>query len=83
MTEENRKGFEELMFTPDGNLGALKIKIEDIRIVAVEHPFKGIALLATLSTGRSFGQVEKYVKYKPTKEEIYDTYQSQYCQYRN
>jgi len=71
MTEENRKGFEELMFTPDGNLGALKIKIEDIRIVAVEHPFKGIALLATLSTGRSFGQVEKYVKYKPTKEEIF------------
>lgn len=47
MNDELRVKLEALKFQPDSDVGALRVRTEDVEFVAVEHPSEGVALIVS------------------------------------
>lgn len=69
MREELKKKLEYLKFKPT-LVGGMTGRIKDVTFTAVEHPLKGLAIIADHVNERTAIQFEMFVKYDASLQEI-------------
>lgn len=65
-----KKNLELLKFTPYGEMGAMCGYCEDVEIIAIEHPLKGLSLTFTYIGKRNSSQLEEFVPKNATIQDI-------------
>ena len=70
MTDGWRGTLATLGFVPYGDLGAMRVVVEDVEYVAIPHPLKGLAIMVTYVSERRMAQFENAVPLDATRQQV-------------
>lgn len=69
MSQELEEKLKSIGFKPN-EIGAFELRFEDLRISAVEHPYKGLCIMGLCLTERSAGMTKTFINKESSIKDI-------------